>query len=494
MRILYFDIDSMRADHFGCYGYHRDTTPNMDRIAAEGVRFTRAYCNSSPCVPSRASLLSGRFGVHHGALTHWGPGSEFRFPGTGHSYWADMPLLTRFLRQHGYTTASFSSFADRHQANWFYAGWSQMHTPTLKQGAEDADEVIDAVLPWLESNGAQDNYFVHIQLWDPHRDYTVDRRWAEHFADEPPPGWPDEEAIASHQGNYGPFTASELFPGRDGTSPCPDTMPDRIANLADWKKFVDGYDGAIRFMDDQIGRIFDTLERLGVLEETAIIFSADHGEAMGEHGVYGDHVYAGEAVHNIPMIVRWPGAGPAGRSVDGLCYNIDLHPTMCDLLGLPIPPGWDGESFAEAIRGGDWSGRPYLVWDHALYSCQRAVRTPEWLYIRTYHPGLYPFDDQLLYDMTADPHQTVNVVDKNDELRAELDLRMQEWLHQMVDRHGSMPDPMPEIVRSGPFRYIQLDRWIDRLRSRGRENDARAIIERLDLDDNLRTRRGHALV
>lgn len=493
MRILYLDIDSMRPDHFGCYGYQRNTSPNVDQIAREGVRFNRAYCNSSPCVPARASFISGRFGVHHGALTHWGPGSEFRVPSDGLDYWEDMPLLPRHLRQHGYKTVTFSSFADRHQAFWFYGGWSETHTHTLKMGAENADEVNSAVLPWLREHGKEDQWFLHIQYWDPHRNYTVPEEWIDRVADEPAPDWPDAATIAEHQANYGPFTASELFPQYEGSkSPVP-TMPDQIADRDDFKKFVDAYDGAIRFMDDEIGRIVQTLADLGVLDDTAIVISADHGEAMGEQGVYGDHVCAGEAVHNVPMIIRWPGAAKE-MSYDGLLYNVDFHPTLCDLLGIPVPEGWDGESFAGAVRGKDWAGRPYLVWDHALYSCQRAVRTPEWLYIRTYHPGLFPFEDQILFDMENDPHQMSNLAAECPELVAEMDHLMVDWLHDQVGHHGSMPDPMPAVIQTGPWKYVKLEPWIERLRSQGRDGDAEAIIARLGLGPDLQFHNGHAPV
>lgn len=493
MRILYLDIDSMRPDHFGCYGYHRDTSPNIDRIAEEGVRFNHAYCNSSPCVPARASFISGRYGVHHGALTHWGPGSEFRSPSDGRAYWQDMPLFSRYLREHGYKTVTFSSFADRHQAHWFYGGWSETHTHTLKKGGEDANEVNAAVLPWLEAHGQDDQWFLHVQYWDPHRNYTVPQEWADRFAGDPPPDWPDAEAIADHQANYGPFTASELFPFRqDGTSPVP-TMPGQVANRDDFRQFVDGYDGAIRFMDEHIGQLVQTLADLGVLDDTAIVISADHGEAMGEQGVYGDHVCAGEAVHNVPMIIRWPGAAQ-GASYDGLLYNLDFHPTLCELLGIPVPSGWDGQSFASAVRGDDWQGRPYLVWDHALYSCQRAVRTQDWLYIRTYHPGVFPFEDTMLFDMRSDPHQTTNLATDQPERVAEMNHKMQDWLHDQVGHPGSLPDPMPEVIRTGPWKYVRLEPWIERLRERGRDADATAIIQRLGLDPNLHTRNGHTPV
>lgn len=482
MRIVYFDIDSLRPDHLGCYGYARNTSPVIDEIARDGVCMTDAYCASSPCVPARASLVSGRFGIHHGALTHWGPGSEFRVPKDGGAYRQDMPFLTRYLRQHGYRTVSFSSFADRHHAYWFCAGWTEMHSHSLKGGNETAEEVNAGLIPWLEAHGAEDHVFLHVQYWDPHRNYTIDQSWIDQVRDDPRPAWPDADAIASHQDNAGPFSATELFAYGDGTSPV-DTMPDQVTNMEEWGQFVDAYDGSIRYMDAHIGQVVDVLARLDVLEDTAIIISADHGEAMGELGIYGDHVNASEPVHHVPMIVKWPGA-TGGASVPGLLYNVDFHPTLCDLLGIPVPPGWDGRSFAAAIRGEPWEGRPYLVWDHALYTCQRAVRTPEWLFTRTYHPGLYDLDDKSLFDMSTDPYQTVNVLDDHPDVAADMDATLQDWLHDMIGHHGSAPDPMQEVVRTGPWKYVVPDYWLHRLRNTGRGDDADAICERLGVDDD----------
>ena len=183
MRIIYLDIDSLRPDHMSCYGYQRHTTPTMDAIAARGVRFNRAYCAASPCVPARASFISGRFAINHGALSHWGPGCHFEYPeGPRHS--EATPLFSRYLRKGGYRTITFSSFADRHHAWWFLGGWDEAHTFTLRVGTENADEVNAAVLPWLKAHGREENYFLHIQYWDPHTLYTCPQAYVDQFADE----------------------------------------------------------------------------------------------------------------------------------------------------------------------------------------------------------------------------------------------------------------------------------------------------------------------
>lgn len=463
MRIIYIDIDSMRPKHFGIYGYHRDTTPNMDKIAEQGVRFSRAYCASSPCVPSRASFASGLFGIHSGVMTHWGPGCDFRYTSDQES-----PMFIRLLRNNGYKLATFSSFADRHDAFWFMAGWNEVHTHTLKKGDENADEVMEAVLPWLEEHGKEDNYFLHMQLWDPHRQYTMPEEYTEVFKNDPPPSWPDEEAIENQQDSYAPYGAQMLFPGSN-KSPF-SYLPDQIRNRDDFKMYVDTYDGAIRFMDDQLGRLFNTLESLGVMEDTAIIISADHGEGMGEHSVYGDHICADEAVHNVPMIIKWPGSKTCNEERRDLVYNVDLIATLCDLLDIEVPKKWDGRSFAGIIRGQNYTPREYLVWDHALYSVGRSVRTDKWLMMRTYHPGVVPLEPLELYNMEEDPFMTNNLAESRPDVVEKMDHLLMQWLQEQVGQPFSEPDPLPLIVQTGPYKYIKEDMWAESLREVGRED------------------------
>ena len=304
--------------------------------------------------------------------------------------------------------------------------------------------------------------------------------WMDHFRDDPPPEWPDQAAIDEHQKTYGPFTASALFPGRDD-SPLP-TMPDRIQTVADWKHSVDGYDGAIRYMDHHIGQILDLLADRGVLNETAIIISFDHAEAMGEFGVYGDHVCGCEGVQNIPMIVRWPGITEPNTVCGDLIHGLDLAPTVCELLDVPIPEGWDGQSFAPQLRGEQGNPRDHVVWTHGLYSCQRCVRTNEWLLTRTYHPGLLPFPPVQLHRIGEDKYQVNEVAAEHPHVVQELDHHLLEWHQEQLGHHGAEPDPLHEVIRTGPWKYVQLGPWLERLRAKGREEAAREIQQRLGLD------------
>lgn len=464
MRIVYIDVDSLRPDHLGCYGYQRNTTPHIDRLAAQGMRFTHAYCEASPCVPSRASFSSGRYAVNHGALTHWGPGGEFYAPGE-ERYSTRYPFFTRYLREAGYKTVTISSFGDRHQAWWFFAGWNEVHSHTLKRGNEDADEVNAHVLPWIRAHGAEENYFLHVQYWDPHGFYTCPDAYAEQFAAEPAPDFPDEATIARQQSMYHPRSAAMFHWAI--TPNIPRKMPLQIGNRRDFAQLINGYDGGISYMDRHVGQIVDAFRQLGVEDEVCFIVSADHGESFGEQGIYMEHGMATESVHHVPLIVRIPGLTAENSRCDAFVYNVDVMATIAELVGLEIPEGWDGQSLTPALRGQTFRGRDFLVLEHGLYACQRAVRDDRWHFIRTYDPGMYTFEPVVLYDMMADPHQTQNVAGAHPEVVREMDHRLAQWLQENRDRHGIIPDPMEQVIHTGPYRYIHPNEWIRRLREVG---------------------------
>jgi choline-sulfatase len=446
MRIIFFDIDCLRPDHLGCYGYPRPTSPTLDALAREGVRFTHYYCADSPCLPSRTGFVSGRFGIRNGVVSNHGAGARFRL--RLRNYVGPQPeeqMLMRLLRAHGYDTIGFSNFADRHNAFYFMCGWSEFYTPNLKGGSETADEVNEPLLRWLKQNARCEDYFLHINYWDVHRCYKMDATWAERFAGHPvPQSWPDEGTIQSHQDMEGPFTARGQF--RDNVSPYP-LMPGAVRSRADFEHMVTGYDAAIAYVDRHVRIVLDELDRQGVLDDAVILVSADHGDAFGEHGIYSDHVCADECIHRIPLIVRWPGRTPADGVCDALLYNVDLAATLCDLLDVPIPPGWDGLSFKSQVEGLPGGGRDFLVWDHALYAVQRAVRTPTHLMIRTYDDDGYGFSPVQLYDMERDPYQTVNLADIEPSLVSECYRMMDGWVDEQRAKDGWPEDPLMAVLR-----------------------------------------------
>jgi len=210
-----------------------------------------------------------------------------------------------------------------------------------------------------------------------------------------------------------------------------------------------GYDAAIAYVDHHVGIVLEELDRQGVLDDTTLIVSADHGDAFGEHGIYTDHVCADECIHRIPLIVRWPGMTRGGTHSRSLLTNVDFAPTLCELLGFAPARDWDGASFASQVRGeAGGPNREYLVWDHALYTVQRAVRTERHLMIRTHDShGYCQFDPLELYDLEADPYQTTNLCASQPTVLARCEERLAAWEEEQKRKPGFREDPITAILR-----------------------------------------------
>ena len=487
MRVLILDLDTLRPDHLGCYGYHRDTSPAIDRIASMGTRFDNYYTPDAPCLPSRASLMSGQFGIHHGAVGHGGTAADMRLQGRPRGFRSDYAgnsLWSQF-RHAGMHTCSISPFAERHSSFWFLAGLNEMHNHIGKGGDESAEEVTPIVMQWLDQHAADDNWMLHVNYWDPHTPYRAPASFGNPFEDAPLPAWLTEAVLAEHTQLAGPHTARDngMYTGTD--NPAFPRHPNDVKDMQQLRRCIDGYDCGIRFMDDHIAMILEKLEQAGILEDTAIIVTSDHGENFGELGVYSEHGTADHPTCRIPMIIKWPGL-PAGQVDAGLHYNIDLAPTIADLLGQKPWARWDGRSYAATLRHGTDSGREEVILSQNCHVCQRSVRWGRWLYMRTIHDGFHPhFADEMLFDIEADPHETTNLAATHPDSIAEGRKRLAAWKTEMMASlpDGYTNDPMDTVLAEGGPQHARvgdapIKAYFERLRATGRADKIDAILAR----------------
>lgn len=450
MRVLFLDLDTLRPDHLGCYGYQRNTSPNIDAIARQGVRFTNYHCSDAPCLPARAALMTGRFGYHTGVVGHGGTAADLRLTGPSRGFRdpLDCESLPSIFRQVGMKTVSISPFAERHSAWWFNAGFNETYN-TGQGGMESAEKVTPVALDWINRHGSEEDWFLHVNYWDPHTPYRAPESFGNPFADDPLPVWLTEETLAKHRQMVGPHGAREVSMFCNYADPAYPRQPGEINNMADMRRIIDGYDCGIRYMDENIGRLFAALAAQGALDDLAIIISSDHGENLGELGIYAEHATADVATTRIPMIIRWPGA-QAGLVDEGMHYNLDLAPTLADLLATPPSPRSDGTSFAPALQGTP-CGHDALVVSQCAHVCQRGVRFDHWLYLRTYHDGYHLFPTELLFDVEHDPHEEHDLTATHPDVcrqGAEL-LRAWEESMKATMPAGYTVDPMQTVMDEG---------------------------------------------
>lgn len=190
---------------------------------------------------------------------------------------------------------------------------------------------------------------------------------------------------------------------------------------------------------------------------------------MGELGIYGEHATTDYITCRIPMIIRWPG-GQKGHVDKGLHYNLDLLPTLAQLLGKQPSERWDGQSYAPAILNGEDCGRDYLVLSQCAHVCQRSVRFGPWIYIRTYHDGYHPFPDEMLFNIEEDPHEQFDVAQQNRSVCWQAVYYLNEWHDSMMKTMPYAVDPLWTVINEGgPFHAKgHLKRYCEWLEKTGR--------------------------
>lgn len=475
MRLLYLDIDTLRPDHLGCYGYHRNTSPNLDRLAAEGVRFDNCHTTDAPCLPSRSALMTGTFGIHNGVIDHGGFNADFRPQGASRNFRSQMSYntLPAFLKyMANLYTAYIGGFGERHSSFAYYAGFREIYD-TGKCGHESAENVTPAALRWLDTHGHEDNWYLHVNYWDPHTPYRAPESFGNPFKDEPIPEWITPELLDFQQKHLvGPHGILDIAMFDDSENPKYPRQPGKVLNMDDARRVFDGYDCGVRYADMHIGSILQKLDVLGILDDTAIIVSSDHGECIGELGMWSEHGTADSATCRIPLIIRWPGMR-AGHIDSGLHYNIDLLPTIAELLNKPSRKSWEGTSFATAITDAGFAGRDYLVLSQCAHGCQRSVRWDDWLYIRTYHDFFHLFPREMLFNLVNDPHEQDNLAPQRPDICAEAVHHYLDWHDDMMatQPEGFYHDPLWEVIhRSGAPYHAKghLKEYCERLENSGR--------------------------
>lgn len=480
MRILMIDIDTLRPDHLGCYGYHRNTSPNIDRVASQAARFENNYVSDAPCLPSRSALWSGRTGFHTGVINHGGMAADPFAEGESRGF-RDVYDRTGWISQiarAGLYPVTVSPFAERHSAWWWYAGYKEMINPGLG-GMETADDITPLALDWIQRNAQKDNWFLHVNYWDPHTPYRAPARFGNPFVNDPLPGWLTEEVRQRCWDGYGPHSAQEpsgygVEPDYAEISQQYPRVPYQLDSMDAVRQWIDGYDCGIRYADEHVGYLLDALSTKGVLDDLVIIITSDHGENQGELNVWGDHQTADHITCRVPLIIRWPGLSNQPRVDRALHYHFDWAATLVELLGGEVPENWDGRPFTAAFTSGEELGRDDLIISQGAWSCQRGVRFrsagEDYLCLRTYHDGHKMLDPLMLFNLTRDPHEQNDLCEAQPHLVDQAMRRLADWEREIMLSSTSNIDPMLTVLREGGAHHTRclLPGYLERLRATGR--------------------------
>lgn len=433
MNVIYVSFDTLRADHVTCYGYARDTTPTLDRLAAEGVLFENVYPTDVPTQPSYTALLTGRRGISTGVVSHH----------ADEQLDDSVPVFPEVLARGGYRTAAVSTLY--HMKKWFARGFDTYMNPVAGQRGlvqrVTAEQINQWAIPWLLSNRDQP-FFLFVHYWDPHTVYL------------PPPEYRDRyySGNPSDPNNHSLDRIQDLM-----CYPFIKRLLDATAeNITDLQYVIAQYDAEIRYTDDRLGELLGAVDQLGLRDNTAIVASSDHGESMGEHDVFFDHASVHEHTAHVPLIIRHP-EGPAGKRVAALVQQFDVVPTILEWLGVEAPEGLQGKSLSGLLRGEAEEHYDAVFTNQGLWQATRMMRSGKWKLIRTIDPGFWvnaPATE--LYDLEADPKEDRNLAQEKSDLVDQLELRLNRWLEQQL---GNRPDPLRVIANKG----LPPKQWLARL-------------------------------
>lgn len=381
--IILITIDTLRSDYLGAYSPEKKLTPFMDRLSREGVFFRNAIAPSSWTKPSVASLLTGLYPGRHGAVLRTGVQDKSRSEGR-FSLDPGFTTLAESLKAAGYNTAAFITNPNLISALHFDQGFDDFTQP-----AGIAEELLGQALKWIESEGGKGKFYLHLHLLDPHLPYYPPEEYRNRYA----AGSPGEQAPFAGNGStlgieiwlwqykawrrQAPGESFE-FDFEKSWDTIRAKHPQALTHLdleearnsifLDFKDLDDPilkqrlehlialYRGEVAYSDDALSFFMETLQKSGVLENSVVVVTADHGEAFLEHEeLRHDRTVHAEEV-NIPFIFRLPESMAAQPiEIDDPVSLVDIYPTILDLLGLPVPQGLDGISLWPAIRNPDGS-------------------------------------------------------------------------------------------------------------------------------------------
>jgi arylsulfatase A-like enzyme len=409
--VLLVVVDTLRADRLGAYGWREPTSPNLDRLAAEGVLFEDMRAQAPQTQPSFASILTGTHPMSHGVRAN---GLFSLRPGA--------TTLAELLREHGYRTGAvvagfpldarfgfaqgFDDYLDEMKSSVSMRGVRE-HAAVRKRWAghemarfeSSAEQVTADAVRWLHGVG-EEPFFLMVHYFDPHHEY------------EPP----------------------AAFAGRFGHP----------------------YSGEVARVDRALGQLLAELEAVGRADTTLVVFNADHGECLGEQGRRLHQQHLSEAAVHVPFVMRLPGVLPAGVRIAGLARSVDVLPTILEILGIRAPPEVQGVSLLPAIERRETDIE--IAYFETLWGrleggtgkMRQGLSDGRWKLVRERRdaePGAPAVESFQLYDLRADPEEIRDLAEQRPEELRRLRRRLEAFLDAQPHRRAEVVSPHPQVIQ-----------------------------------------------
>jgi len=424
--ILWITTEGVPLNALSCYGSQLIKTPNIDRIASEGMKFQNSFTTNALCAPSRATLLTGKYSHLNGMLSNPADTTDGM---TTSTFDAAQETLPKILKRHGYQTGmvgkwhlpanpgetGFDYFVFKRGAGGpYYAPNGYLRNMELGSNTiveKDypgyiTDNVTDFVMDGIKQ--FTQPFFMMVQFFNDHRPFDPPHKY-EHIYDNvriPEPGtfYDDysHRAAAAREARMRIADMPDFHPPAD--------LTERQRKQWNYQKFMQHFLGTLRSQDDNVGRILDFLDQNNLTENTIVIFTGDHGFFLGDHGWF-DKRFMYEQALRVPWMIRYPGVVKPGTVSSDWVVNIDNAPTVLDLAGIPIPADMQGRSLAPLFKG---STPP--DWQTSMYYHYYEFAPPHWVFphygIRTDRYKLihyYTVNEWEMFDLEKDPDEMENL-------------------------------------------------------------------------------------
>ncbi len=370
LNVILITIDTLRADHLGCYGYKKVETPNLDNLCNTGIKFEDCVSQVPLTLPSHTTILSGTYPFYHGVRDNGG----FVVP-------EEVDTIAEILKRHGFSTGAVvgayvldGKWGLNQGFDFYYDNFdlSKYKRISLSFVERRAGEVIKHAMDWLKKNKNK-RFFLWVHVYDPHSPYRPPSPFDIRYADHP-------------------------------------------------------YDGEIAYTDSQLGKFFGFLKKSGLSRKTLLVVTADHGESLGEHGEQTHGFFVYEATVRVPLIIKAPIKGLSGKVSHSRVGLVDIAPTILDFLGYPLPPQMQGKSLKKLLFNPDKKFRQILYTEsfypklHFGWHDLKAIYWKNYKYIQTRKPELY--------DLNNDPNEKDNLYFKKNQIAKRLMRMLRDFEHR----------------------------------------------------------------